>query len=122
MKVEPSVGHSQITLKASFLTGRSGDLTPSMMIERVRTPLWQNGRQATLVEIVGSNNETERITEDNVEPYLEMVSAPAKDGITISIRSVFRSFPEQVVLFSLFNSNPKKFALRGRNSQTAQMK
>ena len=76
--------------------------------------LWQNGRfigQATLVEIVGSNNETERITKENVEPYLEMVNAAAKDGVTISIRSGFRSYPEQVVLFTLFKSDPKKFAL-----------
>ncbi len=101
-------------LESKFLNETIGRLKPIDDDRKGPNALWQNGRfvgQATLVEIVGSHNETERITEDNVEPYLEMLSAAAKDGITISIRSGFRSFPEQVVLFSLFNSNPKKFAL-----------
>jgi hypothetical protein len=101
-------------LAGKFLNETIGQLTPIDDDRKGPTALWQNGRfvgQATLVEIIGSNNETERITEDNVEPYLEMVNAAAKDGVTICIRSGFRSYPEQVVLFSLFNSNPKKFAL-----------
>jgi D-alanyl-D-alanine carboxypeptidase-like protein len=101
-------------LAGKFLNETIGRLTPTDDDRKGPNALWQSGRflgQASLIEIVGSNNETERITADNVEPYLEMVSAAAKDGITICIRSGFRSFPEQVVLFSLFTSNPKKFAL-----------
>jgi D-alanyl-D-alanine carboxypeptidase len=100
-------------LAGKFLNETIGRLTPIDDDRKGPNALWQNGRffgQATLIEIVGSNNETERITEDNVEPYLEMVSTAAKDGITICIRSGFRSYPEQVVLFTLFNSNPNKFA------------
>jgi hypothetical protein len=101
-------------LAGKFLNESIGQLTPADDDHKGPNALWQNGRfvgQATLVEIVGSNNETERLKKESVDPYLEMMSAAAKDGVTISIRSGFRSYPEQVVLFSLFNSNPKKFAL-----------
>jgi hypothetical protein len=104
-------------LAGKFLNETIGQLTPINDDHKGPNALWQNGRfvgQATLVEIVGSNNETERVLKENVDPYLEMVAAAAKVGITICIRSGFRSYPEQVVLFSLFNSNPKKFALAAK--------
>jgi D-alanyl-D-alanine carboxypeptidase len=101
-------------LAGGFLNETIGQLPPTDDDHKGPHALWQSGRfvaQATLIEIVGSHNETERIKKENVEPYLELVNAAAKDGITICIRSGFRSYPEQVILFRLFNSNPKKFAL-----------
>jgi len=101
-------------LAGKFINETIGRLTPINDDRKGPTAVWQNGRfveQATLVEIVGSNNEAERITENKLEPYLQMVTAAAKDDIAICIRSGFRSYPEQVLLFSLFKSNSKKFAL-----------
>lgn len=101
-------------LAGGFLNETIAKLKPPDDNRKGPNALWHNGRftgQATLIEIVGSNNETERIKEENTVPYLEMVSAAAEDGITISIRSGFRSYPEQALLFRLFESNPSKFAL-----------
>jgi hypothetical protein len=101
-------------LAGGFLNETLAQLKPADDNRKGPNALWQNGRftgQATLIEIVGSNNETERITEENVDPYLDMVGAAAEAGVTISIRSGFRSYPEQALLFNLFRSNPNKFAL-----------
>jgi hypothetical protein len=101
-------------LAGKFLNETIGKLTPRDNDHKGPNALWHDGRftgQATLIEIVGSNNETERIKEENVEPYLDMVKAAANDGVTIGIRSGFRSYPEQALLFNLFVSNPNKFAL-----------
>lgn len=101
-------------LSGQFLNETIGQLAPKGDDHKGPNALWQNGRffgHSTLIEIVGSHNETERITKDNIEPYLAMVKAAANGGVTISIRSGFRSYPEQVFLFSRFKSNPKAFPL-----------
>jgi LAS superfamily LD-carboxypeptidase LdcB len=76
--------------------------------------VWQNGRyveQATLIEVVGNNNETEIVLKEHLDPYLELINEAARDGLQITLTSGFRSYPEQVVLYSLYTSNPKKYAL-----------
>lgn len=100
-------------LKGKFINETIGKLEPSGTDKKGLNAAWNEGKyigQKTLVEIIGSKNETERIILDVLDPYLALVNAAVKDGITIALNSGFRTYPEQQYLYNLHQQNPKKYA------------
>jgi hypothetical protein len=108
---------SAANLKGDFINETIGHLTPKDENKKGMNAAWDGGKyigQKTLVEIVGNNNETERVILDNLDNYLAMVNAAAAEGILVSIRSGFRTYPEQEYLYKLYTLNPKKNALAAK--------
>jgi D-alanyl-D-alanine carboxypeptidase len=67
--------------------------------------VWSGGNyrgEVDLVEIIDSAFEIERMTEDTVVPYLQMVAAAAAANVQVAINSGFRSWPEQNALYQGF--------------------
>lgn len=63
---------------------------------------WSGGEfleQVELVEIVDNSLEIERIAVNTAGPYFEMTNAGRAAGITVTINSGFRSYPEQKLLW-----------------------
>lgn len=59
---------------------------------------WADGQylgQVDLVPIVDSKLEIEHLALKTIAPYAELIKAAAADGITVTLNSGFRSYPEQ---------------------------
>lgn len=59
---------------------------------------WSNGEflgQVDLVALVDTTLDIEHLALDTVEAYAELVAAAARDGVTVTLNSGFRSYPEQ---------------------------
>jgi hypothetical protein len=59
---------------------------------------WADGQflgQRVLVSIVDAKLEIERLAQETLQPYLELVAAAARDGTDVTLNSGFRSYPEQ---------------------------
>ena len=55
--------------------------------------------QVTLVRVVGTDKEIERISEATCDKFLAMAEAARAEGVAIGVNSGFRSWPEQKHLF-----------------------
>ncbi|SPT37649.1 D-alanyl-D-alanine carboxypeptidase [Achromobacter denitrificans] len=78
---------------------------------------WSDGDyigQIDLIEIVDSKMEIERLSIDTISPYLAMVDKAASSGVTITINSGFRSYPEQKMLWDGFNKHLPGFNLAAK--------
>jgi len=78
--------------------------------------LWEGGvflRQEPLVQIGDHDGKIKRLTQPMVGPYFAMVEAARLAGVPITLRSGFRSFPEQVVLFDLSHHGGAQAATPG---------
>jgi len=86
-------------LDGRFLSETIGQIPPAAGASRFGpNAAWANGNflgQVTLVQVVGTDKEIERIAESTCSAFLDMVAAARKDGILIGLNSGFRSFPEQ---------------------------
>jgi LAS superfamily LD-carboxypeptidase LdcB len=66
---------------------------------------WLQGKylgQIELVSIVDSKLEIKRLAVKTIEPYAALVAAAAEDGISVTLNSGFRSYPEQKYLYDGF--------------------
>jgi len=86
-------------LDGRFLSETIGQIPPAPGASRFGpNAAWANGAflgQVTLVQVVGTNKEIERIAETTCSAFLDMVAAARKDGVLVGLNSGFRSFPEQ---------------------------
>lgn len=101
---------SAANLRGGFINETIGQLPPPDNNKKGINAAWEGGTylgQKTLVEIVGNENETERIILDNLDAYLALADAAAKDGVTVSINSGFRTYDEQELLYKKHLKDPK---------------
>ena len=109
-KVAPAAGGPVLgwTLAENFagkLVNETLGMIPKGTDQKGPTAAWEGGRflrQADLVRIVDVTLDVERLTLDMLDPYFAMVTKAASAGVTVAIRSGFRSFPEQQMLFDGF--------------------
>jgi hypothetical protein len=109
-KVSPAAGGAILgwTLAENFagkFVNETLGMIPKGTDQKGPTAAWEGGRflrQADLVEIVDATRDIERLTLDMVDPYFAMVTKAASAGVTLTINSGFRSFPEQEILFDGF--------------------
>lgn len=97
------------TLALLTPTGGAGKFSP--------TAAWSSGNylgQVSLVEIMGSGFEIERIALSTVGPYLDMVRAAEETGVTVAINSGFRSYLEQKYLYQGYVAGHPGFNLAAK--------
>ena len=68
--------------------------------------------QVDLVNIVGTEGETEKITTESYAPYMKMVNAAAKAGVHVRLNSGFRTYGQQKRLRRLFENQEGNRASR----------
>lgn len=86
-------------LDGQFLSETIGSLPPPPNTNRFGpNAAWANDKflgQVTLIEVVGTRKEIERIAESTAAAFLAMVDAARAERILIGLNSGFRSWPEQ---------------------------
>lgn len=104
--------------KGKFVNETLGAVAPAPGADKFGPcAAWSRGeflKQITLVEIVDSKLEIERIAVDTLDPYLDMVAAAEKEGIQVAINSGFRSYPQQKFLFEGFKNGLPGFNLAAK--------
>ena len=98
---------SSINLAGKFVNETLGQVAPSGNSKKGPNAAWERGRyigQVTLVEIVDYRNGVEQITLDGLPAYEGLIEAAASDGVTIKLRSGFRSYPEQQQLYNAYRA------------------
>lgn len=88
-------------LKNKFLNETVGEFAPQDADEKGANAAWDKGKflkQITLVQIVGADNQLKFVSQDIADEYLALVNAAAADGVLLSLKSGFRTYPKQKTL------------------------
>jgi len=104
-------------LKNDFLNETLAVFPPTDHNDKGPNAAWDKGRllkQLTLIQIVGAGGVLKFISEDIVEFYLKLVTASAKDGVPLPLKSGFRSYPKQEYLYNGFISHRPGFNLAAK--------
>lgn len=90
-------------LAGKFVNETLGDVPPAKGATKYGiNAAWSGGEftgQKTLVKIVDATLEIEHIALDTLAAYQALCAAAAADGVDVSIKSGFRSYPEQKQLY-----------------------
>lgn len=88
-------------LKDKFLNETVAVFEPQDDNQKGANAAWDAGRflkQITLIQIVGADNQLKFVSQDIADEYLALVNASAADGVTLPLKSGFRTYPKQAFL------------------------
>lgn len=93
-------------LEGKFMSETIGAIQPKPGAGRFGpNAAWSRGQylgQIELVTIVDSKLECEHVARGTVEPFTALVASALRDGVTLTLNSGFRSYPEQKYLYDGF--------------------
>lgn len=108
---------STVNFDGKFVGETLGSIAPTDDNQHGPHAAWAGGAylgQVTLVRIVNVEGRIEHITQETLDPLLDMVEAAARDGKRLVINDGFRSYPDQKHLHDGWTERRPGFNLAAR--------
>lgn len=104
-------------LKGDFLNETIGEFPPVDDNHTGPNAAWDNGqylKQLTLIQIIGADNTLKYISKDIAQFYLALVNDAEADGVTLPLKSGFRTYPKQKYLYDGYINHQPGFNLAAK--------
>ena len=104
-------------LKNKFLNETLATFEPVDDDPKGANAAWDNGhfiKQLSLIQLVGADGTLKFISSDVAEFYLALVNKAEKDGMLLPLKSGFRTYPKQEILYNGFIRRLPGFNLAAR--------